>query len=262
MLKIKYFLFIVIAGLLVSSCEKKDNSVIDPILHFPTIDSAYITPTTFDTNSIHMDVFAHVISEEPILRVTAQVKNPFDSVKASVDLVVGSNNQYTGQIDFVMDCRLIGQYRVEFIAQNNSNLYSNAYPVSFNVTRINNHKPVISNLIIAPKDFIINTPSYIVFLVTASDPDGLCDIKNVHYFGTQPHGGILTEHGLYDDGSCCLVEYPPQLSGDTTANDGRYTRFFGGVAPDSLGYYRYHIVAIDRSGDTSNVLSDSIFVHN
>jgi hypothetical protein len=92
------------------------------------------------------------------------------------------------------------------------------------------------------------------------DPDGSCDISEVYYDGTDPNHGQLTRHHLYDDGSCCPVEGFSSTSGDTTANDGKYTRILIGP-PQLLGYYVYHIKAIDRSDSSSNVLTDSIFVH-
>ncbi len=246
-----------------SSCEKKDNNVIDPVLRIPVIDTAGLTPNNFDTSNIHMSVFAHVVSDVPITKVTANVFNPTGNQVASIILSDAGNKRYTGEINFSMDCRMVGIYRVEFTALSNQNLYSSVYPLNFSDSNTHNHPPVISNLIISPKDFVKGVPTNLTFLVNASDAEGQCDIKTVHYFGKYPNRhDNLTEHGLYDDGSCCLVETPPSYSGDTTANDGKYTRFFGGARADSLGYFVYHIIAIDYSGDTSNILSDSIFVHN
>ena len=249
-------------GILLSSCEKKDNSVIDPVLKFPVIDTAGVSPGVFDTNNVSMSVFAHVVSEDvPITKVSVRVLNPASNEVNNIILSDAGNGRYTGQVNFSMDCRYIGTYRVEFTALNNQNLYSNAYPVNMSVINSHNHHPVISNLIVYPGDFTIGVPSNLVFLVNASDADGSCDIRDVHYFGIKPNGIAVTEQGLYDDGSCCSIG-GFGTSGDTTANDGKYTRFFSGALPDQLGYYKYHIIAIDGSGDTSNILSDSIYVHN
>jgi hypothetical protein len=257
---LKYSLIIIIAGFLLSSCEKKDNSIIDPVLNFPVIDSASVTPTVFDTSNVHMSVFAHVVSSVPITNVTAKVFNPLGNQVANVILVDSGNDRYAGSASFAMDCRIVGQYSVKIVALNNQNLFSNEYPVSFRVINSHNHNPIVANFVITPNDFIVNTPACIVFWVRVSDPDGLCDIKDVHYFGTQPDDSLLTQHRLYDDGSCCLVENTTHTSGDTTANDGNYTRLLCG-SPNKLGYYKYHIIATDRSDSTSNILTDSIFVH-
>ena len=54
---------------------------------------------------------------------------------------------------------MVGTYSVEFTALNNQNLYSNAYPVNMSVINSSNHHPIISNLIIYPRDFTIGVPS-------------------------------------------------------------------------------------------------------
>jgi hypothetical protein len=86
---------------------------------------------------------------------------------------------------------------------------------------------------------------FLIFMVSASDPNGSCDIGRVFYTGFAPNDTALTPQDLFDDGSCCPIPPFNSPSGDTTANDGKYTRkFFGG--PTQIGYYRYFIRAVDR----------------
>lgn len=248
-----------IAGILLSSCEKKDNSVIDPVLHFPTIDSASITPTTFDTNIIHIQAYAHVISEEPIQRVTATVYDPLSSSRANITLSNAGNNQYTGTLDFTMGCRLVGQYRVEFVALNNENLYSNAFPVSFNVINSKNQKPVLSNLI-APDSLLRPPPgetTYVFLQVTASDTNGSCDVPvNGVFFnsfkpdGTGANGNPFT---MYDDGN------PGNC--DQVAGDQNYSRCVIILNIAQLGNYQFKFNARDNSGLLSDTLVHQINVH-
>lgn len=260
-------IIIVIAAVFVS-CEKEDSSVIDPILTFPKILGTSITPSTYDTSDVNGIAWARVTSEEQIQKVTVTVKNPqgtqvdvfeLKDDGSAPDTAAGDGN-YTGRITFSMSCRIVGTYQGSFLGQNVSGLTSGVINVPFSVINSNNHSPVISNLIIVPDSVHVNTATFIIFEVTAIDPDGSCDIKEVYYDGFKPDNSPLERRILYDDGSCCLIENTGVTSGDSTANDNRFTRRLYGP-PDQVGYYRYYLHARDNSDSLSNVLSDSIYVY-
>jgi hypothetical protein len=269
--KTKYVLLIIFAGLLFSSCEKKDNSVIDPTLNFPSITSASIIPSTVDTTIVHSTAYAHVTSIDPIDNVTATVTGPAPNFPSEGAYTLrddgaapdsaANDGIYTGYISYTMDCRLVGAHKVVFLAKSVSGTQSNTIIVFFQVTNTHDHPPLVSNLIITPKDITINTSVNLVFELTATDPDGPCDIREVFYTGHDPRDTALTLRKLYDDGNCCLVEGTNFTSGDSVANDGIYTRRFPPASPTYLGYYVYHLRAVDYSSDTSNILTDSIYVH-
>jgi hypothetical protein len=269
--KTKYVLLIIFAGLLFSSCEKKDNSVIDPTLNFPSITSASIIPSTVDTTIVHSIAYAHVTSVDPIDNVTATVTGPAPGFPEEGIYTlkddgiapdsIANDGVFTGYINYTMSCRLLGAHKVVFLAKNISGIPSNNIIEFMQVTNTHNHPPVVSNLIITPKDITINTIVNLVFELTANDPDGPCNIKEVFYTGHDPRDSALTKRGLYDDGSCCLVEGTNFTSGDSVANDGIFTRRFPPASPTFLGYYVYHLRAVDYSNDTSNILTDSIYVH-
>lgn len=260
-------IIIVIAAIFVS-CEKKDNSVIDPVYTFPKILGTAIKPSTFDTSAISAIAWAKVTSEEPVQKVTVTVKNPMNAQVgifelkddgSAPDTTAGDGN-YTGRITFSMSCRIVGSYQGSFLAQNVSGLTSGVINIPFSVKNSHNHNPVISNLIIVPDSVHVNTSTFIIFEVTAIDADGVCDINQVYYDGKKPGGSSLERRRLYDDGSCCEIENTGLPSGDTTAGDNKYTRKLFGP-PDQVGYYVYHLRARDNSDSLSNVLSDSIYVY-
>jgi hypothetical protein len=268
---IKYlslFAIIIIIAALFASCEKDDMSVIDPTKSFPKILGVLITPSVYDTSNINGIAWAEVTSEEPVTSVTVTVKNP-DNTEigiftlrddgAAPDTNAG-DGKYTGYILFSLPCYLIGTYRGEFVAYNVSGLNSALNSQNFSVINSHNLPPVISNLIIEPDSARITDTTIFVFKVAVTDPEGACDIDNAHYDGTNPNGGQLTRQFLFDDGSCCPIPPFNSTSGDSIAGDGIYTRILKG-RPDYLGYYVYHIKAIDRSGAESNILSDSIYVY-
>jgi hypothetical protein len=261
----KYFSLFILAAFFLISCEKDDPTVIDPVLTFPQIDSAYLTPDVFDTSVVNCVATAVVTSPEPVRQVTAKVTNPIGEEQTiilrddgSYPDPIASDGSYSGLITYNMSCRLVGFYNVKFQAENISGLFSPEINIGFQVRNSGNQPPTIWNLTVQPDSVRLNVSQIFSFRVNASDPNGSCDII-VGYTGRRPDNTSLTPRGLYDDGSCCIVENLG-VSGDSIANDGVYTRILQG-APDQLGYYVYHIIAVDRSGDSSQVLSDSIYVY-
>ncbi|MCI0450584.1 MAG: hypothetical protein L0Y79_12525 [Chlorobi bacterium] len=265
--RLKYFIIPVIAGIVISSCEKDDDSVIDPILNFPNLLSTSFTPIQFDSDTVNAIATAVVTSEEPIRRVIVTVFDPLNSTEVfelkddgvSPD-TTANDGTYNGRVFFVRSCRLVGDYRAEFIAENVSGLFSGTDSKSFSVIHSGNTPPVVSNIIIVPDSVQAGDSTFFIFMITATDPNGQCDIRDVFYIGFRPDNTQLSPLSLFDDGSCCIIPPFNTTSGDTTANDTKFTRrAFGG--PNQLGYYRYYIRAVDRSDDTSNVLADSIYVY-
>jgi hypothetical protein len=265
----KYLALIIVIAVLFASCEKDDTSVVDPTKSFPKIFRVLITPSVYDTSDINGTAWAEVTSDEAIASVTVTVKNPLNTEIGIFNLrddgvapdTTPGDGRYTGYFTFSMQCRIVGDnYKGEFIAKNVSGLTSSIITQNFSVINSNNHPPLISNLIIMPDSTMYPDTAVFIFKVSVSDIEGLCDISDVHYDGTNPNGGQLTRQFLFDDGSCCPIPPFNSTSGDSIAGDGIYTRIFEGN-PTLLGYYVYHIKAVDRSDVESNILSDSIYVY-
>jgi hypothetical protein len=268
---LKYAVIPIILGIIIISCEKDDSTVIDPILHFPTLSNPTFTPSTFDSDTIDAVATAQVSSEEPIRQVSVTLVNPDGVGVGAFELkddgvspdVTAGDGIYSARVLHIQNCRVIGDnWKAEFLAENESSLFSPIVNENFNVTRTNNQPPIVSNLIINPDSLQAGDTAIFVFKIRASDPNGQCDIPNgkVFYNGTDPNGGQLTPRELYDDGGCCILPPFNTTSGDQTAGDSIYTRTFLGYT-QLTGYFRYNLKAVDRSGDTSNVLTDSIYVY-
>jgi hypothetical protein len=266
--KLKYFIIPLILGILIASCEKDDTNVIDPILTFPAITSHYITPTVINSDTVNCIAGATVQSDEPISSVTVKFYDFSNNVLIQADLkddgvypdTTAGDNKYTGIVYYNFFCRQVGVHKTEFLATNISGLTS--APIQENVTIIRNpnQPPVASGIVISPDSIAVNDTTFFIFMITAVDPNGACDIREVFYTGFSPNGTALTRRNLFDDGSCCPVDGTGLPSGDTTASDNKFTRKLFG-APTDTGYYRYYIKAVDRMGDTSNILTDSIHVY-
>lgn len=243
--------------------------MIDPILKFPKILSTSITPNVFDTSFVNAVAVAVVTSEEPISDVSVTVRSP-----ATLQTIVFAlrddgvlpdttpgDGRYTGLISFSMtSCRVVGDYQCNFIARNVSGLYSPTDQKYFKVINSQNQPPLCSNLSVQPDSAKLLDTTILVFKINVIDPNGSCDIRDVYYDGTNPSGQSITRRYLFDDGNCCPIPPENVTSGDSIAGDGIYTRVLRGP-PTELGYYRYHLKAVDRSDSSSNILSDSIYVH-
>ena len=251
------------------SCEKDDPTVIDPVLNLPTISNTSISPSLIFSDSVKSVAVATVQSVDPIGTVTVTVTDPNGQVRVFTlkdDGVLpdttANDGKYSGYINFIMSCRIVGDYKSDFLATTQPGLNSNIITRNFSVKNLDGLAPVISNLFVSPHDAQINVVTPFIFRLNVTDPDGQCDIWHVTYKGYYPGGQPLqNNYDLLDDGSCCLIQPFNTVSGDSVANDGIYTRLLAGP-PTSLGYYKYFFFAVDRSSDTSNILVDSILVHN
>jgi hypothetical protein len=244
------------------SCEKDDPTVIDPALNFPSIRSQTLNPAAFNSDSVKSTATVHVSSIDPIGKVSVTVTDP-NNLSREFDLhddgvapdVTANDGIYSGYIDFVMTCRIVGTYKAEFLAITQAGLASNTISQNFNVTNTSSQSPVVSGFFVTPHDVVSGQGgTFIIFWTRVSDPDGACDISNVQITGFKPDNSAITPFNLLDDGNL-------PASGDSTANDGHFTRATFGDPPQN-GYFRYFVRAYDRSGDSSNVLADSIFVHH
>ncbi len=261
---VKALCFIVIAGFF-ASCEKDDTSVIDPTLTFPKILGVSITPSVYDTNYINGIAWAEVTSEEPVSKVTVTVKNPNSAEIGIFSLrddgvapdTAAGDGKYTGYISFSLPCFLIGTYRGEFVAYNISGLNSALNSQNFNITNSHSTKPTLSDLISPDSLQRPVTGESIVFLrITASDPDGLCDIENVFFNTIKPDGtpSLGNPFTMYDDGDTlghC----------DAIRGDGNYSLCIRIASTNDIGVYTFKFNARDRSDLLSDTLFHTIYVY-
>lgn len=250
------------------SCEKTDNKVIDPTLTFPAITSAFVNPASMNSITINTVAVAVITSDEQIASVKAAVTDPTGTEIISIDLkddgVLPDTNagdkHYSGLINKTLDCKLIGTYKVQFIAQNLSGLSSNTFIANFTIEATNNQPPVISDLIIPDSIQVPLNGQNLGFLqVKAIDPDGQCDISQngaVHFNSFKPNGIPSTGNpfSMYDDGDILA-------HGDTTVNDSKFSLIIGIPPNTATGYYKFIFNATDRSNSLSNTIIDSIYVY-
>lgn len=179
----------------------------------------------------------------------------------SINMTAGSGTAYNANINFsstVIQCLVTGKYSVEFLAENNSGLFSNLSTSDFTVVNTANVPPVVSGLH-APASIQVpvSGTNTAVLSILANDPDGNCDIKNVFFNSYRPDGTITggSPFTMYDDGNI-------PVHGDTVAGDGRYSLIIGiPSSQTTFGYFKFQYQARDYSNLLSNQLIDSINVY-
>jgi len=170
----------------------------------------------------------------------------------------GGDLIYNSIVDITnISCLLIGKYKVEYLAENSSGLFSNLETSDFIVVNTANVPPAVSDLH-APTS--IQVPSSgtntAVLSVNANDPNGYCDIKNVFFNSYRPDGTITggSPFTMFDDGNILL-------HGDTVAGDSRYSLIIGIPSNQTtLGYFKFIYQSRDNANLLSNQVIDSINV--
>ena len=170
----------------------------------------------------------------------------------------GSGNLYTATINIDnISCLIVGNYKVDYYAENASGLFSNQVSDAFYVKNTANAAPVVSGLI-APSSIQVPASGInsAVLSVLANDSNGSCDIKSVFFNSFRPDGTITggSPFSMFDDGNI-------PLHGDTIAGDGRYSLIIGIPSTQTtFGYFKFIYQARDNSSLLSNQLIDSINV--
>jgi hypothetical protein len=163
----------------------------------------------------------------------------------SGDTTSGDGN-YTTTININnIQCLVVGNYTLEYLAKNNSGLYSNTIVSGLKVVNTNNSPPVITNTNL-PDSVVRPLPgdsTLLTISINADDPDGLCDLKDASFVTVRPNGFVLPAIPMFNSGNgLFLFSAYVSYSSD----------------PTSYGYFKYTFTARDRSDSLSSPVVDSI----
>ena len=251
-------------GVFITSCEKSDDSVIDPNLKSPILTNLYKSKdTVFTTSTAPVINLFTSVSVNPndggdIKSVTCKVLSPLNSVLATYtmsdngilpDSIVG-DGRYSCTINITnISCLLVGQYSIQLLAENTAGLLSNQINSSLYVVMTNNQAPIVSGLFAPDSIAIPSTGNSISTLsVFTLDSNGYCDIKRVFFNSYRPDSTITggSPFTMYDDGN--ILEH-----GDTIANDGRFSLIIQIASTQTTScWYTCKYQAEDNSGLLSN----------
>ncbi len=254
--------------LLITGCEKKFNTVIDPQLNVHELrlismyapDSLILKDTT-DTIVAQVKISAPDFVKEVFFDVYTpdnQKLNPtkilmFDDGKLNTDGDKRANDSIFSNVFTFRESNPNGRYNLKFYA---TDLRDNQYLLGIKLLYFKNgavdYPPRIFNLIIPDS---INRGVEFLFSVEVADSNGLQDIPDggVFYQLNDPSGKLIvnsrgiSRFPLSDKGDT-------NVSGDETANDGVFTQKLKFPTNQPTGKWKFTFQAMDKSDSTSNIL--------
>ncbi len=257
--KLNTAFFLVAAVFVFSSCEKEDNTVIDPSISAPIITGQFQSKDTVLTTSsapvinLNASVIVNTNDGSPISNVKCFVTDPSGNSSSFAMLDNGvapdtnsNDGKYSAAINLGnIQCLLVGKYLMEFVAENNSGLFSNLLTSSFVVVNTANQPPVITGTNLP--DSVVRPhagdSTLLTISINVADPDGICDLKDVTFVTTRPNGIVLPPIPMFYNGNGEFL----------FANFVSYSS-----DPSSYGYFKYEFTARDNSNIFSAPVKDSI----
>ena len=258
-----------LAGLLCAGCEQASDSVVDAAGEVPVLLSASVAPQTIDTDTIKVGPTRKPDDLLP-LHLSASAGLPFPATPGASNhamyaVTVNENGQpiasgeltaqggsgggandtlrFGGNVEITIPRSTVGTLWVSIWGELAGGIRSTESRLPVTVVRLN-RPPVLSNLH-APDTVVTSQMTAFLITVQAADTNGLSDIKSV--FRITPSEKI---YFLNDSG----------VNGDAVAADGIYTETVSLVPPPPRGSYLFRFQAVDRLGDSSNVLTHIIVV--
>jgi hypothetical protein len=269
----------------VAGCAIPDKGIIEASTP-PVVTPAGISPGIIEVNKIsqHFDPDDPVDTTIVVLAIVTDQDGVEDIIATSVLLSdpegrtlstsalsddgiypdqVANDGLYTGKLRLTTTKKQIGNYSVQIQATDRSNQKSNVVFQQVAVKNTANDPPILSSLIL-PDSAIIPTgqdSTIVKFVVMVSDSQGRGDIVSVNGTLKLPDGSMYLSFSLYDDGG--IVARPPfnVTSGDSAANDGRFTTRLLFVKK-SVGNYTLQLQAKDFAQALSNVITKTFYVRN
>ncbi|MEO8446130.1 MAG: hypothetical protein ABI528_01475 [bacterium] len=250
-----------IAAFVFYSCEKESDAIIDPSISAPIITNQFQSKDTVFTTSANplinliASVTVNTNGGSAITNVVCSVISPDGNTIGQFNMLDNgtggdtnaSDSRYTAAINISnIQCLIVGNYGLEFLAENSSTLFSNLITSSLKVVNPANVPPVITatNLpdsVIRPA--VTTDSTLLTISIDVNDADGLCDLKEVIFVTTRPNGVLLPP-------------IPMTYSGNGRFVFSNYVLFSSN--PTSFGYFKYEFTARDNSNLFSVPVTDSI----
>ena len=245
--------------LIIISCEKNTDNIIDPNYAAPILSNVYKSKDTIWTTS-----FNPSIQLNTSLDVNANGGSAISSVKCKIydsgnnllneitlldngilpDSVPG-DLRYSCSVNITnISCLLVGSYSIVYTAVNQDGISGNVINSSFLVKNSMNFPPTLSNPVI-PDSIVrpVSVPFLLTLQITATDTNGVCDVNQVYFDTYRPSGSYLGRNPMTYSNSSVWT----------------FSNFVTPAVPDSVyGYYKYFFYAIDNSNAISLVYKDSI----
>jgi hypothetical protein len=157
------------------------------------------------------------------------------------------DGRYSGTFNITstnIQCLQVGLYQVQFLAKNRTGLFSSIINKNLIVVNTANQPPMLSNPNLP--DSVVRPVSGsfdLTISITATDPDGHCDINTVFFDAYRPNGNYIGRIPMFYSNNNIYSFTNPVLPS---------------TADSAYGYFKYVFQAYDYSNALSNIIHDSI----
>ena len=277
----RLYFAIVLLSVTLLSCELDSVEVVDttsaiPVLVQTTVSPIFVNTSGYPPSQKTIDTTILIIARldkayPNSVTVFYQIEDPDKSTLISGTLSddgkepdqANSDGTYTAKAVVKFSSTLLGTYAVKTYASNLNGDQSVQMSSSLTVFNSSNAPPQLSALD-APDTVLVpsgSTPSLVKVSVTVTDSQGLSDIVSVTLRSLRPDSTVAGLFPLYDDGSSSVQPTFNIVSGDSVANDGRYTLTIPIFSNTQKNTFRDFIfTATDRSSTISNTIIKRVYI--
>ncbi len=260
----KYILFLLIP-IFLGGCEKNYNNVVDNQISYQvesvnSLDNfIYIPSDSLITISLSVnspsnikEIYADVYSSGNTKLNDSPVQLLDNGAAGNGDTTAG-DNKYSARFPLSKSYP-IGTYTIKYYITDVNDYTREVAVKSFEYDNNQNALPPQLSNLVAPDTVKVADPKSVIFMsVSASDPNGLGDIKEVYFITYRPDGSTSNnKNQMYDDGD--------DFHGDLKAGDGIYSVYIEVTPQNAKGTYKFNFRASDRSSKLSNLISHNIVI--
>lgn len=277
----RLYFAIILLSICCLSCELDSVEVIDNTSIIPILVQTTVTPIFVNTGgypqsqkTIDTTILITARLDKPYpnsVTVFYEIEDPDKSILSSGTLAdngkdpdqTNSDGTYTAKTIVKFPSTLLGTYRVTIYASNTDGDRSVLISSSITLFNSSNTPPQLSALDAPDTVFVPSgsTPSLVKVSVTVADSQGLSDIISVSLRSLRPDSTVAGLFPLYDDGSGTVQPTFNLASGDSVANDGRYTLTIPIFSNTQKNTFRDFIfTATDRSSTVSNAIIKRVYI--
>ena len=263
----KKFIFAVILGLITSSCQKADNTIIDTSQPINATQLTFVGKDSVDIANYHATIPpSFVISDSFVVTLSSVNGFSYLNVKVENDSGIAlaqesfsslKGDSIGGNFSFSPSSVYVGDLNYTFTPYNNDGTPGNYSSKMVHLYNSASNPPVIDS--VSAPDSIKSANVSLILYATVQDAYGISDIQEVYFNVTKPDGTPSTGNPftMFNDGGASGAGG----DADQIAGDNIFTLGINLSASNVLGTYIFTFYAVNRSGVKSAPFSHNIRIY-
>lgn len=243
----KRYLNILLIAVILFSCDKIPDKIVEPVQN--GFRAEFVSkPDTVKKSQGFLEYSVKINSQQPVARVWCNIydiNKVYEKIKENISLTASGNNIFSAK-DQIAEKTPSGRYQVEIFASDETG-YSKqvAEFIFFYNSGIANQPPVLSEISLPAK---LKRNEDFTLKVKVTDINGLNDISRVYFTMMDPSNIENIPDGL----DLSLIS--PAID----ENNGYYQIKKSFNSNALLGKWTFKVYAIDKKGNKSNVLVQTL----